>query len=222
MTGTVSDDVTAVLVRHGETAWNRQDRVQGWAPVELSDRGREQARELGAHLASAYAIDRVVASDLRRARETAVLLRESGVAPAPTYTPRWRERDIGVYQGLSSEELFGRHPEFRATTGVMGVRSRPAGGESLLDLRERVLAGWEDLLAETTPGETAVVVTHGGPIYTLLGHFAGTDLAGAFLEHTQDNCALTEVRVRPDQAPASSDARATIVCENEVPWRDDS
>jgi len=104
---------------------------------------------------------------------------------------------------------------------VMGIRSRPAGGESLLDLRERVLAAWEDLLAETNPDETALVVTHGGPIYTLLGHIAGTDLSSAFLEHTQDNCALTELRVRPDPDTAGGDTRATIVCENETPWKGD-
>jgi hypothetical protein len=52
--------VTAVLVRHGETAWNREGRVQGWAPTSLTDRGREQARTLGAHLASAYDVDRAV------------------------------------------------------------------------------------------------------------------------------------------------------------------
>jgi probable phosphoglycerate mutase len=219
--GNVAPDVTAVLVRHGETAWNRDDRVQGWAPVGLTDRGREQARELGAHLASSCAVDRVLASDLRRARETAALLHESGVTPAPTYTRHWRERDVGIYQGLSAEKLFGKHPEFSATAGEMGVRSRPAGGESLLDLRERVLAGWEALLDEAKPGETVVLVTHGGPIYALLGHVAGTDLPSAFLEHAQDNCALTEVRVRLDPDAADGDSRATIVRKNETPWRDD-
>ncbi|PSQ59649.1 MAG: histidine phosphatase family protein [Halobacteriales archaeon SW_9_67_25] len=213
----MSADATVLLVRHGETAWNRENRVQGWAPVGLADSGREQARELGAHLASVYAIDRVVASDLRRARETAALLHEAGVPPTPTYTRRWRERDVGVYQGLSKEQLFGRYPEFRATTGVMGVRSRPAGGESLLDLRERVLAAWEDLLAGADPGETALVVTHSGPIYTLLGHLAGTDLPSAFVEHSQDNCALTEVHVPGDTSESGDWGAARIVRENERP-----
>jgi probable phosphoglycerate mutase len=207
----VSDrDLTAVLVRHGETAWNRDGRVQGWAPVGLTDRGRRQARALGRHLASAYDFDAVVASDLRRARETAVRLHDEGVDPAPTYSLRWRERDFGVYQGLSQEALFGAHPEFRATAGAMGARAIPEGGESLLALRERVLAGWEQLLERNGSG-TVLAVTHGGPIYALLGHVRGMALSAAFRDHAQDNCALTEVRVA-----AGGAGEARIVQENET------
>jgi probable phosphoglycerate mutase len=188
-------DLTAVVVRHGETAWNREGRVQGWAPVSLTDRGRTQATALGEHLASAYDVDRTVASDLRRARETVVRLRNAGVGPEPTFSEQWRERDVGVYQGLSAGTLFDAHPEFSAASGVMGVRATPQDGESLLDLRERVLSGWRQLLAKSEPDETVLVVTHGGPIYALLGHLRGMALPAAFREHSQDNCALTEVRV---------------------------
>ncbi len=209
--------MTAVLVRHGETAWNREGRVQGWAPTSLTDRGREQARTLGAHLASTYDLDRMVASDLRRARETAVLLREGGVGPAPTYSQRWRERDFGDYQGLASETLFGTHPEFRATAGAMGVRARPPGGERLLDLRERVLAAWEALLADATAGETVLVVTHGGPLYVLLGHLKGMALPASFVEHSHGNCALTEVQVGEADTGDGHARSATVLREDERP-----
>jgi probable phosphoglycerate mutase len=209
--------VTAVLVRHGETAWNREGRVQGWAPTSLTDRGREQARTLGAHLASAYDVDRAVASDLRRARETAVLLHETGVDPAPTYSQRWRERDFGIYQGLTEAGLFETHPEFRATGGTMATRARPPGGERLLDLRERVLMCWTALLADATPGETVLVVTHGGPIYVLLAHLKGMDLPASFVEHSHDNCALTEVRVDPDEIGDGDPPMGRIGRENERP-----
>ena len=62
---------TVLLVRHGETTWNRSGRVQGWAPTPLTERGHEQAAALGAHLASTVDVDRLVSSDLRRAQETA-------------------------------------------------------------------------------------------------------------------------------------------------------
>lgn len=205
------DTLTVVLARHGETAWNRADRVQGWAPVGLTDRGRAQARTLGSALAGRCDIDRLVVSDLCRARETAALLREAGGGPAPTFSRAWRERDVGALQGLTREELFGRHPEYRATSGVLGARAAPEGGESLLDLRERVLGGWEALIEESADGGTVLVVTHGGPIYVLLGHLRGMDLPRSFLDHSHDNCAITELRVGGDDGPDA----VRVVDENE-------
>ncbi|PSP97202.1 hypothetical protein BRC89_12390 [Halobacteriales archaeon QS_4_70_19] len=61
---------TVLLLRHGETTWNRQGRIQGWAPTPLTERGHEQARRAGTAIADTYDVDRVVASDLRRTRET--------------------------------------------------------------------------------------------------------------------------------------------------------
>ena len=62
---------TIVALRHGRTAWNHEGRMQGWAPVPLDERGREQATAAGAWLADEYAFDAVYASDLQRTRETA-------------------------------------------------------------------------------------------------------------------------------------------------------
>ncbi|MFC7197079.1 histidine phosphatase family protein [Halosimplex aquaticum] len=75
---------TLLLVRHGQTTWNRDGRIQGWADSTLTERGREQARALGSHLSAEYDVDRLVASDLRRTRETVGLLRRrvSGRIPS--------------------------------------------------------------------------------------------------------------------------------------------
>ena len=59
-----------VVLRHGETAWNDEGRMQGWAPVPLNETGREQATAAGRHLADEYEFDAVYASDLERTRET--------------------------------------------------------------------------------------------------------------------------------------------------------
>jgi probable phosphoglycerate mutase len=189
----LADETRVLLVRHGETDWNRAGRIQGWAPTALTDRGREQARRLGRHLAANYDIDRVVSSDLRRTRETTALLREQGVDPDPAFRSAWRERNFGHLQGLTAEELFEQFPEYAATSGAFAARTQPPGGERLLDLYERVVADWERV-CDGAAGETVLVVTHGGPIYVTLGHVRGMDLLSAVLDHSQDNCALNELR----------------------------
>lgn len=195
-----------LAVRHGETRWNREGRVQGWAPASLNERGRREARALGAHLAERYDVDYVVASDLRRTRETAALLAEAGL-PAATFERGWRERNFGVYQGFQAGLLFERHPEFDAKSDVVALEARPEGGESLVDLHERVVDAWADLV--TADAETALLVTHGGPLHVIHGHVAGEDLLTAFTDHSHDNCGLTEFRLGDT---------VDVVCKNAREW----
>jgi probable phosphoglycerate mutase len=187
---------TVLLVRHGETTWNRERRVQGLAPSALTDRGEEQARTLGRAIGDTFAVDRIVASDLRRTVETARLLRRAGRIDAGVeFDPAWRERDFGCLQGLSCEELFEGFPEFAlGEVGIKAAGAVPTGGESLLEMRERVLGGWDRLLESVDPEETVVVVTHGGPLHVLLGHLKGIDLVSAVLDHDYRNGAITELR----------------------------
>lgn len=201
---------TVLLVRHGETAWNRERRVQGWAPSGLTDRGAEQARAAGRAIGAAFAVDRIVASDLRRTTETARLLRRTGGIDAEIeFDPDWRERDFGRLQGLTYEELFEGFPEFAlGEVGVEAARTVPEGGESLLGMRERVLDAWDRLLDGGE--ETVVVVTHGGPIYVLLGRLKGIDLVDAVLGTDYRNGAITELRREGDGVE--------IRRENHVPY----
>ena len=200
-----------VLLRHGETDWNANRRLQGWAPTPLNEHGREQAANAGAHLASTYAFDRVVASDLRRTRETAELVCNS-VEPDTTFEKAWRERDFGVYQGLSYETMFGEYPEFDVgQSGESALDTTPKRGESLLDLRERVLGGFERLLDDATD-ETVLVVTHGGPLYAVLSHANNLDYATAIDEGSQNNCAVNELRYDSDGFE--------VVHENDTSYRE--
>jgi probable phosphoglycerate mutase len=202
---------TIVLLRHGETDWNANRRLQGWAPTPLSERGREQAASAGAHLASADEFDRIVASDLRRTRETAELVCNS-IEPDPVFERAWRERNFGVYQGLSYETMFEEYPEFDVgQSGEAALGETPERGESLLDLRERVIAGFERLLDEST-GETVLVVTHGGPLYAVLSHTTNRDYATAINEGSQDNCAVNELRYGGDEFE--------VVRENDTSYRE--
>lgn len=184
---------TVLLVRHGETTWNRDRRIQGWAPSPLTERGREQAEAVAAHLAAEYDVDRVVASDLRRAKETTrSVTRATGTSAA--FDRGWRERSFGVYQGLTYEDLFEGHPEFAfSEVGYAAAELVPEGGESVLDARERVLEAWKRLLAAIDGDETVAVVAHGGPIRMVVGHLRGHDVARTVTGVEVGNCSVTEV-----------------------------
>lgn len=191
-----------IAVRHGETDWNREGRMQGWAPVPLNGTGREQAAATGEWLVDEYEFDRVRSSDLLRARETTELLCES-IDAEPVFESTWRERGMGVYQGLTLSDVESRFPEFglgeaayRATEAV------PEGGESLRDVEERAIEGFESLAADGT----TLLVTHGGPLCMLLGHAKGQPLSTALSEHHLDNCGVTEFGV--------GDGAVTVVRED--------
>jgi len=196
---------TVVLLRHGETEWNRAGRTQGWAPIPLADRGREQARAARGHVADRYDVDRIVASDLVRARETADIMGEAVDAPV-VHDRAWRERDFGALQGLLGEDLFDRFPEFALSEHGRAAAERvPESGESLVEMSDRVTDAWADLTAREEG--TVLLVAHGGTIRLVLGHLKGIDIPTAVLEQSQGNCAVTEVR-----------PPGTVVRENETPY----
>jgi len=184
---------TILLVRHGETEWNHDRRVQGWAPVALSARGHDQADRLASRLAESYAVDRLISSDLRRTVETARPIARA-VGCELTTDRRWRERNFGVLQGLEYGELFLGHPEFTLTeVGYTAAEACPEGGESLIEQRERVLDAFRELRASLAAEETAVVVTHGGSLYLVLGWIHGLDIEATIMDQEQGNCALNEI-----------------------------
>ena len=128
---------TIVVVRHGETTWNRKQRLQGWAPAPLTDLGREQADQLGTVLTEGYDIDRILSSDLHRTEETVEILLEHFDVPV-TFESAWRERDIGVYQGLQFDEMSERFPEHDlGETGSKAAHRRAESGESLVNVSRR-------------------------------------------------------------------------------------
>ena len=105
---------TVIAVRHAETDWTRTGRLQGWAPTDLNERGREQAASAGAWLADEYDVDRAVGSDLLGARRTADLVTRARGRRAGRPRRRLRERHLGVYHGLTyakdEERVSGRRP----------------------------------------------------------------------------------------------------------------
>ncbi|MFC5971407.1 histidine phosphatase family protein [Halomarina salina] len=211
---------TILLMRHGETPWNRDQRMQGWAPVPLADRGHEQASAAAEHVAGTYDVDCVVSSDLLRTRETTERVRETlGDGLPVEFSDAWRERDIGVYQGLTYGDMRDRFPTFAlGETAARAATEVPEGGESIVQMRERVLEGWRAVVERSG---TTLVVTHGGPIHQVLGHAKGMDATSAVIEHTQANCALNEFGVDV-AADESTDETPSVEVrrENATPWQD--
>jgi glucosyl-3-phosphoglycerate phosphatase len=149
---------TVLVWRHGQTAWNAQRRFQGQLDVSLDDVGREQAARAAALLAG-FAPSAIVSSDLVRARETAQALADVTGLPIAT-DPRLREIDVGVWQGLTFDEVSERFPA-EAASWRDGGDGRRGGGESLVEVGARAVAAVDDALLGLADDGTLVVVTHG-------------------------------------------------------------
>jgi probable phosphoglycerate mutase len=165
-----------IVIRHGETDWNRQHRFQGQIDVPLNALGLEQARRLGQRLAQ-EPVDRVIVSDLQRARQTA-----QGLAEAPgrrlQIEPLWREQGFGLLEGLDVPTIRSQH----ADLWTQWLRhdadyALPQGGESNVAFHARVLQALQALLAEHA-GARVAVVTHGGVLDMLWRHAQGLPLSG--------------------------------------------
>jgi broad specificity phosphatase PhoE len=191
---------TFVLVRHGETDWNRERRFQGHADVPLNEAGRRQAEALadalaGERFAAAYS------SPLRRALETAEIVADRLHIPVE---PRagLMEVDVGSWSGLTTAEVEQRFPDgFRHW-----VETRADGwtdGETYEELGARVI--WDlRRLAERHPGESVLAVTHGGPIRSVLAAAAGLSFtSGRAAIGFVENCAVVRVAVREGEIEAA-------------------
>jgi probable phosphoglycerate mutase len=148
-----------VLWRHGRTEWNAQQRFQGQTDIPLDEVGIEQARS-AAQFLQYLTPDAIVASDLQRATATARTLADLVDLPLTT-DPRLRETYAGEWEGLERPILVERYGEellrWSADSTV-----RPGGGESRIEVAQRMVAGINDALEAIPEGGTLVVATHGG------------------------------------------------------------
>jgi broad specificity phosphatase PhoE len=157
-----------LLIRHGETHWNRDRRWQGQANIELSDEGRLQATRLAASLSKLEPSLRVIySSDLRRAHDTAHEL-AAVIGTGVVVDPAWREIAVGSWTGLRRDEIKERFEEEwqRIAAGEDIARG---GGETFAAFSARVVGALETL-RERHPDQLVAVVTHGGAISALLLH----------------------------------------------------
>ncbi|RFA09329.1 histidine phosphatase family protein [Subtercola boreus] len=149
------------LVRHGQTDWNLARRIQGNTDIPLNDTGRAEARETAERLAGVR-WDAVLTSPLSRARETAEIIAAALDLPEPVAEPDLVERRYGDAEGMDYQELHERFP-----AGIV-VPGRETHREVQLRVHAALIA-----IAERHPGQSLIVVCHGGVISSLVRHATG-------------------------------------------------
>jgi broad specificity phosphatase PhoE len=150
-----------LIVRHGESEWNRQGRWQGWEDIALTSAGEAQARARGAELhAAGHQFVAICTSDLVRAARTADLIAEALGGPAAAAERDLRERFGGEWQGRTGAEIDEGWPGLRAAWR-RGEVSAPPGGETDAAVLERVHAALARIDAASPPGPILVVTHHG-------------------------------------------------------------
>jgi broad specificity phosphatase PhoE len=184
-----------LLIRHGETPWNREMRWQGHADVPLSDAGRRQAERLAEYLRRRLRpIDALYSSDLRRASETARAL-SAVLGLDLRLEPAWREIEVGRWTGYRREEIREKFAdEWRRI--AEGEDLPRGGGETFTAFSARICAALDELRRRHDDA-TVAVVTHGGVIRAALLHALG----------------LPWMRLREVSAVANT-------AINEIAWRD--
>ena len=153
-----------VAIRHGETAWNVDTRIQGHLDIPLNTTGLWQADQVARALAD-EPITAIYTSDLKRAHATAQAVARSTGAPLTTHTGL-RERSFGHFQGRTFAEIEAELPEDAHRWRKRDPHYAPEGGESLVTLKERIERTVAQL-AQQHLGEQVVMVAHGGVLDVL-------------------------------------------------------
>jgi len=146
-----------LVVRHGETQFNAEHRYLGVLDPELNARGVSQAN--GLHAVLPVNLDAVVCSPLRRARQTADILCQSRGC-RPKLNDAFRERNVGVFEGLTQEEARTQFPELWVQNVTRSWAGAPTGGETINEVVERVAEGLNGLYASYA-GKVVALVAHG-------------------------------------------------------------
>ncbi len=161
-----------VLIRHGESQWNLENRFTGWVDVDLSPKGIQEAKDAGEKLRP-FHFDQAFTSGLKRAQETLRLILEAiGQAEIPIeQDSALNERMYGDLQGLNKAETVKKFGEEQVKQWRRSYDIQPPNGESLKDTAERVLPYYERrIFPEVTAGKTILVAAHGNSLRALVMH----------------------------------------------------
>ena len=162
-----------ILIRHGETEWNSQKRMQGHSNSDLSSVGQAQIQALGQWMKN-VPFDLIYSSDSLRAKQTAEAITQFS-GHELQFDQRLREKNLGVFEGLTSEEARERHPEVFRLFKTAGSKYVIDEGESTQQLQDRAL----EIISEIRikhPEERVLLVTHGGFIRVVMKHSLGLSL----------------------------------------------
>ena len=162
-----------ILIRHGETEWNSQQRMQGHSNSDLSSVGQTQIQALGQWMKN-VPFDHIYSSDSLRAKHTAEAITQFS-GHKLKIDLRLREKNLGVFEGLTSEEARERHPEVFRLFKTAGSKYVIDEGESTQQLQDRALEIVSEIRIKH-PEERVLLVTHGGFIRVFMKHSLGLSL----------------------------------------------
>ena len=162
-----------ILIRHGETEWNSQQRMQGHSNSDLSSLGQAQIQALGEWMKN-VPFDHIYSSDSLRAKQTAEAITQFS-GHELKIDLRLREKNLGVFEGLTSEEARERHPEVFRLFKTAGSKYVIDEGESTQQLQDRALEIVDEIRIKH-PEEHVLLVTHGGFIRVVMKHSLGLSL----------------------------------------------
>lgn len=175
---------TLYLVRHGATEGSEEKRYKGSIDVPISEKGKEQIKRTAKFIRAevqnsrASSLTAVYCSPLSRALKSAEIIAEH-FGLKPTVIPDLRERNFGIWEGMSFNEIKDKYPEeFEAWAGNP-LKYSPMGGESTLEVRERVINALEDIISRHKR-EGIAIVAHGGVNRVILCHLLGIPLENLF------------------------------------------
>ena len=161
------------MIRHGETEWNSQQRMQGHSNSDLSFVGQAQIQALGEWMKN-VPFDHIYSSDSLRAKQTAEAITQFS-GHELKIDLRLREKNLGVFEGLTSDEASERHPEVFRLFKTAGSKYVIDEGESTQQLQDRALEIVDEIRIKH-PEEHVLLVTHGGFIRVVIKHSLGLSL----------------------------------------------
>lgn len=176
------------LIRHGETASNKENRMQGWLDTDLSEAGLQQSAMLGQRFRE-LPVDAVYSSDLRRAMRTAQAICDAKNLPLQTDSGL-RELNLGDWAGRTMDEIAEKYPENLALYRTASHLWTAPNGENYDQLRQRMDEAIKRIVAKH-PGQSVAVVSHGGGIKMLLAMYKGFSVADSTAEPIPTNTAIT-------------------------------
>ena len=162
-----------ILIRHGETEWNSQKRMQGHSNSDLSSVGQAQIQALGQWMKN-VPFNLIYSSDSLRAKQTAEAITQFS-GHELQFDQRLREKNLGVFEGLTSEEARDRHPKVFRLFKTAGSKYVINEGESTQQLLDRALEIVNEIRIKH-PDERVLLVTHGGFIRVVMKHSLGLSL----------------------------------------------
>jgi alpha-ribazole phosphatase/probable phosphoglycerate mutase len=187
--------IRLLLVRHGETEWNRQKRFQGQRDIPLNEFGRQQVSVLSRRLKN-EAINARYTSDLSRAWETAKSISTINGELVMIKDSRLREMNFGEWEGLTWAEIREKDPSVMENWSKYLAEKGPPGGETLFRFSERILKFSEEI-NKTHLDETVLLVAHGGTIMVLICLLLGHPIE-KYWQFRIEKASISDISVYPE------------------------